>query len=456
MYTIYARDLAWDASGELTTTEAAQLLYAPGVEEFFVMEPKLTMEINKAGSLEFRMPQSHPLVNYIHEMSTTVTVCDGTTGNVNTDKIIWKGRITKIEKDFYQNLTVYCEGALAFLNDTLMEPYDYKENNSKRTYHDTKTTVAALFKTFIDVHGTQASAGRKITLAESTDHPGTSADQTEVYCTVTKTSWEAEHYKDLVVTDGGTGDDTHLINTSDNDITPDNSSYSVTFDELNSKLLDEYHGYLKLFYGDNETYRLGYYKDYGERSEQHITFGENLLDFAETQSAEDIFTRILPIGASDLMLGTGSDMYIENSTAIQKYGKITRTESWSDVKDKTELARKGRKFLLEGSRLSQTIAIKAVDLSLLDPRVEKIEIGDMIRVASVYHNVDDEYICSQVTIDIENPANTEYVFGDTFATLTGTRVLGATIVIQENQNGSSEGSEDSGGSSGSENTGGEG
>lgn len=407
MYYIYLDNLSWDSEGHLNPHQE-RLLYMPGVDDLLVLNPKLTMEVNKAGSLEFKMPYNHIMLEDLHELRSNVIVR-------RDRRTIWKGRVTKIDRDFYKNASVYCEGALAFLNDTLVPPYEYKE---------TTTTVQLLFEYFIGQHASEASEGRKIQLATPS-------------CDVTKVSWEVEHYPELVITDGSsTGDETHVIDPNDTQIKVENKSYPQTLEELTSVLVDEYGGYLYLTYGANDTYYLGYYQKYGgteqRRSRQKIMFGINLLDFSESQSAEDLFTRIRPIGASDLATDPA---VIENKTAMQDYGKITRTETWSDIEDAKELLRKGRKRLLEGSRISQTIAIKAVDLQLLRPDEEdEIELGDKVGVFSAPHGINQEYICSQIIIDLQDPSNTEYVFGDVYTSLTGTRVSGNTSsVVLDNQ-----------------------
>ena len=83
MYTIYAD---------------GQLLYSPteAEEGYAVFDPKLTMELNKAGSLEFTMPPSNVMYDQLQKLKTYVTVeQDGTE--------IWRGRVLHDEKDFYLN-----------------------------------------------------------------------------------------------------------------------------------------------------------------------------------------------------------------------------------------------------------------------------------------------------------------------------------------------------------------
>ena len=405
MYRIYIDNLAWDDNGSLKPHHE-QLLYMLGVDELTVLNPKLTIEVNKAGSLEFKMPYDHPFLEEVHELCTTVIVR-------RDDQTIWKGRITKIDRDFYRNANIYAEGALSFLNDTLVPSYSYTNGVSVKT----------LFELFITKHAEQASSGRKIELI--TKLP----DFTE-FCDVTAVSWEIEHYPELVGPDAD-----HPIDPNQTNIKKaENKSYPQTLEEITSVLVDEYGGYLYLTYGANDTYYIGYYQKYGglteHRSKQKIMFGVNLLDYSESVSAEDLFTRFRPVGGSDLVIST-NDGFLENQMAIRQFGKISRTETWSDIESVDELTRKGRKHLLEGSRLSQTIAIKAVDLHILNPDIEdEIELGDKVGVFSAPHNVNREYICSQITIDLQDPSNTEYIFGDVYSSLTGTSLSGNATSVE--------------------------
>lgn len=80
--------------------------------------PTLTREAGKAGSFEFTLPLGNVAHSALQKLKTIVEVeQDGTP--------IWRGRVMSHDMDFYLRQKVYCEGELAYLNDTALTPYRY-------------------------------------------------------------------------------------------------------------------------------------------------------------------------------------------------------------------------------------------------------------------------------------------------------------------------------------------
>ena len=81
-----------------------------------LISPTLTREIGKAGSLEFTIPLGNIAHSALQKLRTTVSVeQDGVP--------IWEGRPMSHEQDFMLRQKVYCEGELAYLNDSSIAPY---------------------------------------------------------------------------------------------------------------------------------------------------------------------------------------------------------------------------------------------------------------------------------------------------------------------------------------------
>lgn len=96
-------------------------IYAPGsaLETTKLISPTLTREFGKAGSLEFTIPLGNVAHSALQKLKTVVSVeQDG--------KEIWQGRVMSHEQDFLLRQKVYCEGELAYLNDTDVPPYTAK------------------------------------------------------------------------------------------------------------------------------------------------------------------------------------------------------------------------------------------------------------------------------------------------------------------------------------------
>lgn len=97
-------------------------IYAPGsaLETTKLINPTLTREFGKAGSLEFTIPLGNVAHSALQKLKTVVSVeQDG--------KEIWQGRVMSHEQDFLLRQKVYCEGELAYLNDTDVPPYTAKD-----------------------------------------------------------------------------------------------------------------------------------------------------------------------------------------------------------------------------------------------------------------------------------------------------------------------------------------
>lgn len=253
MYTIYAD---------------GKLLYAPHLsrEGCGVFSPKLTVELNKAGSLEFVVPPNNVLYNELPKLKTIITAFQ------NGDEL-FRGRILNDEKDFYKQKRTYCEGELAFLLDSKQRPYTFDGD------------VKDLFRQYIENHNARVEEAKRFMVGNIT----------------------VEYEHDSVYTE--------------------NENYSTTLDEINDRLVDNIGGYLKTRGAGNTRY-IDWLADSGEENTQTIEFGRNLLDISEYISAENIITVLIPIGGTvydeegtakgklDITSVNDGKDYIENETAV--------------------------------------------------------------------------------------------------------------------------------------------
>ena len=313
------------------------LLYSPHMidEGYGVLSPRLTLELNKAGSLEFILPPNNVLFNGIQKLKSVITVeQDGTE--------IFRGRVLHDEKDFYNRKSIYCEGELSFLLDSVIRPYSFQGG------------VSNYFKKLLTDHNSQVDPEKQFSIGQVT------------------------------VTD------------PNNYITRANSNYPNTLEEVQGKLVGLLGGYLKTRKVGSTRY-LDYVTESGTVSDQVIQFGVNMLDITEYINAENVFTVLIPLGkkaeTEDGSEGNrltiesvnGGKDYIEDTTAISIFGRITKTEVWDDVTIASNLLTKGRNFLSSGIEMSVTLSIKAVDLHLLDVKTERIKLGDHIKAESAFN-----------------------------------------------------------------------
>ena len=365
MYTIYA---------------GGEALYSPHLvnDGYGVLSPKLTVELNKSGSLSFILPPSNVRYDSIQKLKTIITV-------MQDNEEIFRGRVLHDEKDFYNRKNVYCEGELSFLLDSIQRPYTFQGD------------IPALFRKFISNHNEQVEAEKQFTVGN------------------------------ITVTD------------PNNYINRENSGYSNTLDEIKAKLIDTHGGYIRPRLQNGIRY-IDLVKEYGKISSQVIEFGVNMLDITEYITAEDVFTVLIPLGAEQkdaegnttgrltIKSVNGGKDYIEDATAIALFGRIWKVKKWDDVTIASNLLTKGNETLKAGIEMAVSLNMKAVDMHLLDVDTERIKLGDYIRVVSPPHKLDKNFLCSKIVINMVNPDKTEFTLGVSFTALTDKQVNSTKLV----------------------------
>ena len=474
------------------------VLYSPNLveENYVILEPKLTKELNKAGSLTFKLPLNNPMYDGIQKLKSIITV-------VQDGEEIFRGRVLHDEKDFYNMKNVYCEGELSFLLDSVQRPYNFKSltyddigntvmNIEQDFDGDGRVDVFDLFKMIMKNHNEQVDEWKRFEVGdinivkhETLTVDGEAAfsldaDSYPILRTVTVESKDGDGMKYQY--DGANSDDSswskkgNISNGTHNydfdsdvfgihtmtftgygtvtidytlgDLNIKNKEYSTTFDELTNRLINNYGGYLRTRLQDGVRY-IDYVEDYGTTTQQTIEFGSNLLDITEYIDAENVFTVLIPLGyerdsglrktiEEAIVNVNGEEVvygkdYIEDENAISLFGRINKTQTWDDVKTANDLYEKGVEFLKSGIEMAVTLTVKAVDLHLINVDTDKINLGDKVRVVSLPHKLDEYFLCSKITIDLVNVDKTEFVLGYTHTTMTEKQVSG-TKTIQNTVN----------------------
>lgn len=352
MYTVYADNA---------------LLYSPTLvhEGYAISKTKMKSELNKAGSFQFLLPPNNLKYDDLVKLKTIITVFDD-------EEEIFRGRILYDEKDFYKRKQVYCEGHMAFLNDSVLRPFSYTGG-----IRDFLTMV-------LNNHNSQVESAKQFRLGIIT-----------------------------VV------DNNDYINRS-------SKKHMSTWDVIEQKLIDTHGGYIRIRKG-SDGYYLDYLESYDSINEQVVEFGKNLIDLTEYVTAEDLFTCLIPLGVT-LDDETGEKLtiesvndgkdYIQNDTAIGLFGKVWKTHEWEDVTVASNLLTKARQYLNEYIEMAVSLNINAVDLHLLDVDTSSIKLGDSVRVVSVPHGLDKYFLCSKINMNLQSPDETEYTLGVSFKTLT--------------------------------------
>lgn len=418
MYEIYAYPYG--------NPDAKLLLYRPNDPQALVLSPKLTREVSKGGSLVFTMTRDHAQYDMLQKLSTVVQVRrDG--------KEIWRGRVLKHEADFYKRRVVYCEGALSYFNDSSITPFNYKG------------TLRQFLQHLIDAHNDQVKSKMKcFQLGTVTAALGNLVVQ----------FGDANQY--------GVGED-----------------YGKVWDILDKLVLKVFGGYFYCGFDAATGYNVLNYCDQAveakRQTAQKIEYGRNLLNLSETTDATDLYTRIYPIGnkhtvdtskwyyklmwwrdpskdkheerwgimeadaatVAQYLPASGysynlEEGWIQNDTAVQKFGIITRiVELDTDSANDTFAA--GVQALQQNYAMKTSYVIRAVDLVDAGYDTDRLDFSMHSHIISKPHSVDAVMLCTKLVEPLEKPAQKEFTFGMTRRTLTDRQVanMGTTNLLVE-------------------------
>ena len=350
------------------------LIYDSTLDDYTITKGQIAKEVNKSGSFVFTIYQDHPYYDKLQKLKTIITV-------YKNEKIVFRGRILNDSIGFFKDKTFTCEGELSFLLDSIQRPYAFTGSLEK------------LFKQFISNHNSSIDEVKNFGIGEIT-----------------------------------VKDDNDYINRS-------NSSYDNTLTNIKDHLIKTHEGYLHITRGDNQKPILNWFADFPYMSQQNINFGENLLDFVKTNSAESIATAIIPLGAKikseseedteeagekrlTIESVNGGIDYIYDPVAVAKYGWIFKVETWDDVTEPANLLRKGQASLNNIIKQNTTIEVKAIDLALMDRSIDSFELGDYINIISEPHGLNDKLLLKKQTLDLLKPDNDKITLGYTYSTFT--------------------------------------
>lgn len=349
-------------------------IYDPRIEKLQLEEAELSQTKNKAGSITFTIPAAHTYAqNPIIPGITRIVVKED-------EEIVFKGRITKNNPNFWDDSECTAEGDLAYLNDTVVRPYEYA--GSPREY----------FAFLIEQHNAQVEKERqfavgRVTVADPNDY-----------------------------------------------IVRSSAQYPSTWEELETKLLDSMGGFLVERWEDGVTY-LDYLAEIRENNDQVAKYGENIVDIDRIQEVDsDFATAIIPLGKKQETeegkearyltiesVNNGTD-YVQNNDAVSKYGLILKTVEHEDVTIPENLLRKGQEDLTEAIKSIESITVTAADLSGTGSKVESFRFMKNVKCISKRHGLDFRSPIVALNRNLLDRSDYKITVGDTQKTYTGTSV----------------------------------
>ena len=352
-----------DVTPELTTTK--------------LIDPKLSLSDNAAGSLSFKIPKKHPIYFNIEPMVTMIRV-------TRDDNWLWTGRVLTIKKDFWLQKEVTVEGALAFLNDVALPLHKW-----------TNFQIYAIVQRLLEIYNDHVIASRRI-------FPGAISTSTS--------SGNPIGNHDYIST--GESPLKHLSTLAED------WGLHMRIRETNGAL------YLDML-RDNEL----------PTNNQTIDFGKNLLDYVDETDWSDLITVVHPFGKELETHNTTGDEdypdrltiagktpsdtntfavynneYLYNKAAVARFGRIEETVEWSEVEDADTLIKLAELYLSDFQYSNIKLTVKVIDLHYMTKSTQPFAFLSKVVCKSRPHNLNDSFIIDKMDIPLDKPENTQFSF----------------------------------------------
>lgn len=350
------------------------VLHDPAIDELKVIGAKCSLEVNKTGSLTFQIAPTHPYYDKIKKHTSQIKL-------YQDDRVLFSGRVLNDEITFDNIKNVECEGELSYFLDSIQRGKEYHLNGGSNN------VVETYLKDVVAIHNSQVDDSKKFSVG--------------------------------------------LVNITD----PNNylykiSNYENTLTTLTDKLLNTYGGYLQVRHINGVRY-LDYVSELTNACNQTIEFGKNIIDMTRYIKGEDVYTALIPLGATNENTTSTNDEtyekrltisslpdstdgtikkvndYVYDSKGVEQWGWIWKVIKWDDVTVAENLLSKSKAELKNSINATLSIEMTAIDLHLLNVDIDRINVGDRIRCVSIPHNLDSILIVKSIEIDIDNPANTK-------------------------------------------------
>ena len=358
-----------------------------------VYDAKLTAKSNNPDYLDFTVPFGHDLYGEVEGRGEVVELRWD-------DTVLFRGEVESIDVDTEGNKEVACTGALGWLGDTVVRPYSTVVNEQPLC---APSNVDGLFQWYIDQHDEHIMDDRRRFA--------------------------------VGVNQGAALDPNNYVYRSSEQL-------PTTWDEISDKILDGLGGYVTVDYTTPTTINL--WSDVHETNAQIIDFGVNITDFSSKTDTGDMYTAVRAVGkAPEREEGDESedekpaptladlpDSCVEGSiwkrgdvvydaAQVERYGYREHAYTDNDCTTAAGLLTSAVKKLKALMSPTLTVTVKAVDLALYMEGYDHLKVGQAVRVRSALHGVDEYLMVISVTVDLQDPGNTEYTLGAEYSTLTG-------------------------------------
>lgn len=344
-------------------------VYSPFESDRRIISGVYHRETNTIGSLTFSVLYNHPCHDEFKEYKGVIRLYWNTS-------LIYKFRIIKIRRDFHNTLMVQCEGLLGYLNDSIVKPYVFNVNHSvyPSNIPPTYQTPIEFMTELVALHNSMVEAEQRFTFVDETD-----------------------------------GAFNGIL------FTTEQTAYTKTWDELQSKIIKNIGGYIQIRHMSAEN-RLVFKAALTDSNTQTVRFRQNLKDLELETASRKFATAIYPIstytdsnGARRTLKLTGAE-YIDKPLLTPIYGRIIECVQYEGINTEAKLREIAQRDLNNYINRGKPIKASATDMSALDSSVPPLEVDRLTRIISEVNNVDVTVMLNAFDVDILDPRNSTYTF----------------------------------------------
>lgn len=360
------------------------LLQSP---QYQIMEPTLQGVFGKAGTFSFKVPLDNNQYDQFVELISYIDL-------YREKDLIFSGRILSLSKGFDNVYNVVCEGCLAIFNDTLALAQD-------------GTPAIAVVDGTAGTSGSVAGWMRKVINLHNYNYR------------------DPNNNGKLKATDGYKAFELgHVYADKINDI------YYVTFSEYSTIMSvleafsDKYGGYFQAT-KEGDVFKLSYYQNHNTLAlldfpemgnpNQVIDFGRNLLDLTQETNTDSLATVVIAEGAvinPQLDPDTRYKVTVSNQDLLDKFGTIVRHVCFDEIEDLNTLKKIANQYLKEVSAPTVTINASAIDLAKAGSDINHFQVGQLVRVRSKIHGLDEELVVQSYDLNILDPTSSQITLGN--------------------------------------------
>ena len=347
--------------------------YYPSDEDCAAWDMKLKLAMNDPGTFEMTLPRTNPMHGRVVTRRTIVEV-------LRDGESLFLGEVRDIAHDADMSESIYAVGALAWLCNSTQGQEQFK-----------RISVREFLAYMLAEHNRQCP-----------EHPFTLG-----MVTIAEPDPDSE---------------TLLRYTN----------YGTTWATIKDRLITRFDETAVRLRRSGATWILDYVNvsDYGVECEQDVRFGENLLDYSDSLTSDDVCSSLIPLGAvindengNPSRLGNiiekrvtiekvnGGRNYIESPELVERFGHVRVTHTWDGVNTPATLLRKAREWLQDGQWERLSLKVDMVDLAITGEAADAFRMGDRAYVVSEPYGLRKVFPIRSRTYNLDNPEQDSMTLG---------------------------------------------